>query len=74
MQLQAVRRDGTEIPVELSIVALSTEDGLTFNAFLRDISDRVAAEAELQDAETVSRAPFATPQSGSRSSPTTGAF
>lgn len=44
LQLSALRRTGEEFPVELTIWATPSDDRLTFNAFLCDISDRVAFE------------------------------
>jgi len=48
IELTALHRDGRELPVELTISALQTERGHTFNAFLRDISERVAANDLLE--------------------------
>jgi PAS domain S-box-containing protein len=45
------RRDGMEIAAELSIAALKTRDGLVFNAFIRDLTDRIAAEDRIRQAE-----------------------
>ena len=50
-ELQVRRRDGTEITVELSIAALKTRDGFVFNAFIRDLTERVAAEERIRQAE-----------------------
>jgi len=47
LELTGVRREGSEFPVELTISALSTDGGYVFHAFLRDISERRHAEAEL---------------------------
>ena len=47
VELMALHEDGHEIPVELSIGALQTPDGFAANAFLHDISERKAAEAQL---------------------------
>ncbi len=47
VQLEAVRANGDIFPVELAIQSAETEDGELFIAFLRDISEKVAAEAEL---------------------------
>ena len=49
-QLSAVRRDGAEFPVEIAISTAGdsdAEDG-GFVAFIRDISDRVAAQAVIE--------------------------
>ncbi len=40
IEITALRSDGKEIPVELSISALRTEFGYVFNALIRDISER----------------------------------
>lgn len=44
LQLSAIRRDGTEFPVELTIAPVTTQQGTVFTAFLRDITERVRAE------------------------------
>lgn len=44
LEVAARHRDGTEFPVELSIWATPSVGSWTFNAFLRDISDRVALD------------------------------
>ncbi|SFR38801.1 PAS/PAC sensor hybrid histidine kinase [Yoonia tamlensis] len=46
-KLEAKHHDGSIFPVELSIQSATTDEGDIFIAFLRDISARVAAEAEL---------------------------
>ena len=48
LELSALHRDGREFPIELTISPLETEDGYTFNAFLRDISERRQAQDERQ--------------------------
>jgi signal transduction histidine kinase len=50
-ELQVRRRDGTEISAELSIAALKTRGGFVFNAFVRDLTDRIAAEERIGQAE-----------------------
>nr|WP_268821566.1 ATP-binding protein [Octadecabacter dasysiphoniae] len=50
VQLEAKHRDGRIFPVELAIQSATTDQGEVFIAFLRDISLRVAAEAELVSA------------------------
>ncbi len=51
VELQVRRRDGKEITVELSIAALRTRDGFVFNAFIRDLTDKIAAEDRIRQAE-----------------------
>ncbi len=47
VKLEAKHREGRIFPVELAIQSATTDQGEIFIAFLRDISQRVAAEAEL---------------------------
>jgi len=51
VQLQAVRRDGKEITVELSITALRRGEGHVFNGFIRDLTEKLEAEAQLHHAQ-----------------------
>jgi len=44
MEITAAHRDGREFPIELTMTTLDTTGGLVFNTFLRDISERKAAE------------------------------
>jgi PAS domain S-box-containing protein len=44
LELSAIRRDGREFPVELSISPVSTGEVTTFTAFVRDITQRAEAE------------------------------
>jgi PAS domain S-box-containing protein len=46
MQLAARRRDGSEFPAEISLSALETEDGLLVSAAIRDVTERLDAQAE----------------------------
>ena len=47
IELSALRADGSEFPIELTVSALSEGDGWAFHAFVADISDvRRAAEDE----------------------------
>ncbi|WP_455424441.1 PAS domain S-box protein [Candidatus Frankia nodulisporulans] len=46
MQLAARRRDGSEFPAEISLSALETEDGLLVSAAIRDVTERLEAQAE----------------------------
>ncbi len=66
VEVYALRKDGSRITVEISINPVNGPRGVTFSAFLRDISDRKAAEAaqaaalrlasDLAAASTVSQA------------------
>ena len=67
IEMSAMRKDGSAVPVELALVAVKEGDYHTFSAFLRDITERKRAEAERDrllvvaekartDAEAASRA------------------
>jgi diguanylate cyclase len=47
LELAALHRDGHQVPVEVVIWALQEDGQWTFNAFLRDITQRKAAQEEL---------------------------
>lgn len=50
LELEALRRDGGEVPVEVTIVHLpADETGPSFTAFLRDITERARIEQERRD-------------------------
>jgi diguanylate cyclase (GGDEF)-like protein/PAS domain S-box-containing protein len=51
IELSAINRDGDEFPVELSIGPVRHATGVSFHAFLNDISDRKASEAALRRSE-----------------------
>ena len=51
IELTALRRDGSEFPVELSITSFQSGGEGYFSGFIRDISERKAAEAELRASE-----------------------
>jgi PAS domain S-box-containing protein len=46
MQLTARRKDGSEFPADISLSSIDTPDGLLVAAAVRDVTDRLEAEAE----------------------------
>ena len=50
-EIEAMRRDGKEIRVELSVTELKRRDGFVFNGFMRDLTDKIATEDRIRQAE-----------------------
>ncbi len=50
-EVMARRRDGKEFRAELSVTALKTREGFVFNTFVRDLTDKIAAEDRIRQAE-----------------------
>jgi PAS domain S-box-containing protein len=48
LELTGMRRDGTELPVELTITRIALPGPPTFTGYLRDITERVTADRELR--------------------------
>jgi PAS domain S-box-containing protein len=51
IELDALRRDGSEVEVELSVTALRQRGGHAFNGFIRDLTAQRAAEDQLRQAQ-----------------------
>ncbi len=52
VEITALRRNGDEFPVELTVSAIHRHRETSFNAFVRDIGPRKRVEAELQEKAT----------------------
>jgi PAS domain S-box-containing protein len=50
-EIMARRRDGKEFKAELSVTALKRREGIVFNGFFRDLTDKIAAEDRIRQAE-----------------------
>jgi len=46
IEMTALKSDGSEFPVELSLIARRSDEGWRFNAFIADITERKRAEQE----------------------------
>ena len=51
MEVEAIRRDGRTIKVELAMTALPRRGGCLFNGFLRDITEKLAKEEQYGQAQ-----------------------
>ena len=58
IEVQALCKDGRSIPVELTIAAIAGDGERTFNAFIRDISERRANELAVLEAQAMFRGAF----------------
>jgi PAS domain S-box-containing protein len=52
IEIEAMRRDGTRFPVELTITRIDVPGAAVFTGHLRDITDRLEAERELRESRT----------------------
>ena len=48
IEITALRRDGTEFPIELTVTSIRKGGSIIFTAYIRDISERQQAENELR--------------------------
>jgi PAS domain S-box-containing protein len=50
-EFEAVRKDGKRLQVEVSMIGLRRRGGNIFNLFLRDLTEKIAAEEQLRQAQ-----------------------
>jgi PAS domain S-box-containing protein len=50
-EIEATRKDGREISVEVAITALARHDGTLFNGFIRDLTEKRQAEEQLRQSQ-----------------------
>ena len=51
IEIDAIRKDGRMIKAELSVTALSFRNGHLFNAFARDLTEKIAADEQLRQSQ-----------------------
>jgi PAS domain S-box-containing protein len=50
-ELEAVRKDGRKIKIEVSLTALRRRTGYVFNSFVRDVTERILADDRLRQGQ-----------------------
>ncbi len=51
IEIEAQRRDGSQLTVELSITAFRRRDDTVFNGFIRDLTDKITKESQYRQAQ-----------------------
>jgi PAS domain S-box-containing protein len=51
LEIEALRQDGKEIKIELSVTALRRRGGYAFNGFMRDVTEKLAADEQLRQSQ-----------------------
>ncbi len=58
LEVTAMRRDGTEFPIELTVTRLPSEGPPVFTGYIHDLTDRRRAESALRESEELYRTLF----------------
>jgi len=51
VEIEAIRQDGTPIPIEVAMTALYRDGSFVINAFLRDLTEKIAFEEQLRQSQ-----------------------
>jgi len=51
VEIEAIRRDGSAIPIEVAMTALPRDDGFVTNAFMRDLTDKIVSDEQLRQSQ-----------------------
>jgi len=51
LETRSLRRNGTEFPVEVSMTAMRRGEGYVFNAFVRDLTEKIKIEEQFRHAQ-----------------------